>query len=140
VEEDDPHNTIRSHDLAGVAERPRGGCDALSSVRITDRERSILDAFVALGLLGSLGEVQGILGEHLSELDVERLVAYALRYGQGAATKRLGYALERLGADPETIRPLRDAPVRGYRLLDPQGSDRGPYLAAWNLRDNLKAE
>jgi len=36
------------------------------------------------------------------------------------------------------IRPLRDAPIRGYRLLDPHGPDRGPYVADWHLRDNLK--
>jgi predicted transcriptional regulator of viral defense system len=114
--------------------------DELSRVRITDRERTVLDAFVSPGFFGSIGEVLGILEEHLSELDVERLVSYALRYGQDAAIKRLGYALEQLGADPEAICPLRDVPVRGYRLLDPQGPDRGPYVAAWRLRDNLKAE
>jgi predicted transcriptional regulator of viral defense system len=114
--------------------------DELSRVRITDRERTVLDAFVSPSFFGSIGEVLGILEEHLSELDVQRLVSYGVRYGKDAAIKRLGYALEQFGADPDTIRPLRDAPVRGYRLLDPQGPDRGLYLAAWNLRDNLKVE
>jgi predicted transcriptional regulator of viral defense system len=98
----------------------------------------VLDTFTSPGFFGSIGEGLGILEEHLSQLDLQRLVAYALRYGQDAAIKRLGYALEQLGTDPETIRPLRDAPVRGYRLLDPQGPDRGPHIAAWRLRDNLK--
>jgi predicted transcriptional regulator of viral defense system len=113
--------------------------DELSRVFITDRERTVLDAFVSPGLFGSIGEVLDILKEHLSELDVKRLVSYALRYGQDATIKRLGYALEQLGADPGAIRPLRRAPIRGYRLFDPQGPDRGPAIAGWHLRDNLGA-
>lgn len=111
--------------------------DEFSRVPITDRERTVLDAFVAPDVFGSIGEVLGILDDHLPELDLSRLVAYALRYQQGATIKRLGYALEQGGAAPNALRPLRDAPIRGYRLLDPQGADRGPYIAAWNLRDNL---
>jgi predicted transcriptional regulator of viral defense system len=96
--------------------------------------------FVTPDIFGSIGEILGVLEEHLSEIDVQRLVSYAVRYGQDAAIKRLGYVLEELGADPEAIHPLHDAPIRGYRLLDPQGPDRGPYIAGWRLRDNLKGQ
>lgn len=111
--------------------------DEFSRVPITDRERTILDAFVSPDAFGSIGEVLGILEDYLPELDVPRLVAYALRYGQDATIKRLGYALEQLDVAPDIAGPLRDAPIRGYRLLDPQGPDRGPYRARWHLRDNL---
>jgi predicted transcriptional regulator of viral defense system len=114
--------------------------DEVSRVLMTDRERTILDAFVTPDIFGSISEILGVLEEHLSEIDVQRLVSYAVRYGQDAAIKRLGYVLEHLGADPEAIHPLRDAPIRGYRLLDPQEPDRGPYIAGWRLRDNLKGE
>jgi predicted transcriptional regulator of viral defense system len=111
--------------------------DEFSRVPITDHERTVLDAFVSPDVFGSIGEVLGILEGHLPELDIRRLVAYALRYGQDATIKRLGYALEQLDAGPDVVRLLRDAPIRGYRLLDPQGPDRGPYIAPWHLRDNL---
>lgn len=114
--------------------------DEVIRVRMTDRERTILDAFVTPTIFGSINEILGVLEEHLPEIDVQRLVSYAVRYGQDASIKRLGYVLEQLGADSETIHPLRAAPIRGYRLLDPQGPDRGPHIAAWRLRDNLKCE
>jgi len=113
--------------------------DEFSRVPITDRERTLLDGFIAPEYFGSLQEVVGALQEHLAEVDLTRLVSYALRYGQGAAIKRLGYILEQLGAAPTTIQPLLDAPVKGYRLLDPQGPAGGPHVARWQIRDNVAA-
>lgn len=111
--------------------------DEFSRVPITDRERTILDGFVAPEVFGSLQEVVGALQEHLGEVEVPRLVTYALRYGKGATIKRLGYVLEQAGVGPELLQPLQDAPIRGYRLLDPQGPDQGPHVTQWRLRDNV---
>jgi len=111
--------------------------DEFSRVRITDRERTVLDGFLAPGIFGSLSEILGVLDEHLGEIEISRLVAYALRYGQGATVKRLGYALEELGVSADVVRPLREAPISGYRLLDPHGPDFGRYVTAWHIRANL---
>jgi predicted transcriptional regulator of viral defense system len=113
--------------------------DESSRVPITDRERTVLDGFVAPDVFGSLHEIVGALEEHLLEIDMPRLVEYALRYGQGAAIKRLGYVLEQFGVDETVLRPLQEAPIRGYRLLDPQGQVQGPHIARWHIRDNVAA-
>ncbi|MBI3974582.1 MAG: type IV toxin-antitoxin system AbiEi family antitoxin domain-containing protein [Chloroflexi bacterium] len=113
--------------------------DEFSRVPITDRERTLLDGFVFSEVFGSIHEVVGALEEHLAEVDVPRLVAYAVRYGKAATIKRVGYVLEQLGVELGLLTPLREAPVRGYRLLDPQGPDRGAYVSAWHIRDNLAA-
>lgn len=111
--------------------------DEFSRVRITDRERTVLDGFLAPEVFGSVAEIMGALEEHLTEIEVPRLIAYALRYGQAATVKRLGYVLEALGVPSQVLRPLRDAPIHGYRLLDPQGPDEGRHTATWHLRLNL---
>jgi predicted transcriptional regulator of viral defense system len=111
--------------------------DEFSRVLITDRERTLLDGFVAPDVFGSLQEIMGALEAHLAEVDVKKLASYALRYGQGATIKRLGFVLEQLGADEEAIHPLLEAPVKGYRLLDPHAPERGPHVARWHIRDNL---
>lgn len=111
--------------------------DEFSRVHITDRERAIVDGFLAPEVFGSLPEIMGALEEHLAEIDVTRLVAYAIRYGQAATIKRLGYVLETLGVPADVIRPLREAPISGYRLLDPQGPNEGRYEATWRLRLNM---
>jgi predicted transcriptional regulator of viral defense system len=119
------------HDLVWV--------DEFSRVSITDRERTVLDGFISPEIFGSLHEVVGVLEEHLAEIDVSRLVDYALRFGQGATIKRLGYLLDRHSVSPEVLEPLREATINGYRLLDPQGPDEGPFDSSWKVRENLKA-
>jgi len=112
--------------------------DEFSRVAITDRERTILDGFVSPEVFGSLQEVLGALEEHLAELDLQRLASYAIQYRQGATIKRIGYIMEQLGAVPEVVQPLREFPVKGFRLLDPQGPSQGPHVSGWNIRDNLR--
>lgn len=111
--------------------------DETARVPITDRERTVLDGFVAPDVFGSFDEILGVIEEHLAQLDVEKLIGYALRYDRGAVIKRLGYALEQVGVAPARLAPLREAPIAGYRLLDPSGPEQGPFVAAWRIRDNL---
>lgn len=112
--------------------------DEFSRVPITDRERTVLDGFVSPRIFGSLQEVLGALEEHLGEIDLPRLTSYAVQYRQGAAIKRIGYILEQMGASSDVLQPLREFPVKGFRMLDPQGRARGTYVTSWNIRDNLR--
>ena len=111
--------------------------DETARIPITDRERTVLDGFVSPAIFGSIHEVLGVLEEHLTEIDIDKLVAYALRYGRGSVIKRLGYFLEQFDVPSSILEPLRDAPITSHRLLDPDGLDRGPYLARWRVRDNM---
>jgi predicted transcriptional regulator of viral defense system len=111
--------------------------DQRSRVAITDRERTLLEAFAHPAAFGGIGEGLGILEEHLAELDVPRLVAHALRYGATSVAKRLGFALERSGAPAKALEPLRVLPATGVRLLDPAGPPRGRCDRRWGVQDNL---
>jgi len=66
-------------------------------VPVTDRERTMLEGFASARMFGGLGEVLGILEEHLCEFDIDKLVGYALHYGKSSVIKRLGWALEQAG-------------------------------------------
>lgn len=111
--------------------------DQRSRVPITDRERTLLEAFAHPAAFGGIGEGLGILEEHLAELDLARLVAHALRYGATSVVKRLGFALERAGAPVATLEPLRSLPTTGVRLLDPASRARGRCDRRWGIQDNL---
>ena len=109
-----------------------------SRVRVFDRERALLDCFALPRRFGGLAEGLGILEEHLSELDLERLVAHALRYSKVVA-KRVGHALESSGVAAKSIEPLRLLPMTGYRALDPARPLIGERNRRWGLVDNLAA-
>jgi predicted transcriptional regulator of viral defense system len=109
-------------------------------ISITDKERTLLEGFSSPRSFGSLSEILGILEEHLGELDVDKLIAYALQYDNIAVVKRLGWALEHLGIDADRLQQLRDYPATGYRLLDPTKPKRGKYESRWMIQNNLKAK
>ena len=106
-------------------------------IPITDKERTILETFVSPRLLGGIGEALATLQEHIHELNLEKLVGYAVRYGKASAIKRLGWALERLGAPSEFVDRLEEIPIKGFRLLDPTRPRRGPYDKRWMIQNNL---
>ncbi len=109
-------------------------------VSITDPERTVLDMVAHPRLFGTLGTALETLEAHLERLDMERLVEYALRYDVGAVIKRLGWALETLGAPATVVEPLQTYPVRAYYPLDPTGPPGGTPVARWRVRDNLRRE
>jgi predicted transcriptional regulator of viral defense system len=106
-------------------------------VPIYDQERALLDCFALPRHFGSLAVGLGILEEHLDDLDVARLVSYALRYGKASVTKRLGWALERVGAPRGATSLLAEFPMHGARALDPTRPREGNYDARWMVIDNL---
>ena len=109
-------------------------------VQITDPERTMLDLFATPQVFGSLQTGLETLEAYWGQFDLDKLVAYALRYAVGATINRLGWALETLGAPESTIAPLRACPVRAWAQLDPTGPPGGTPVTGWQLRNNLYSE
>jgi predicted transcriptional regulator of viral defense system len=105
-------------------------------IKMTDPERTLLDGLTAPQLCGDFSEVLHAFEMRASKLDVERIVRYALKL-DAATAKRLGWILERQNVDPAKLEPLRNAPIKGYRVLDPGGPRRGPCDAGWMIQVNL---
>ncbi len=79
-----------------------------------------------------------IMEDVLSQIDLSRLITYALRYDVGAGIKRLGWLLEKMGADANLILPLKNFPVTGTILLDPNQPRSGKLDPSWQINENLK--
>ncbi len=109
-------------------------------IAITDPERTLLDLFAAPQVFGSLQVGLETLEAQLHHLNPEKLSAYALQYDVGAVIKRLGWALETLGAPERAVAPLRDYPLLAYSQLDPTAPSGGTPIARWHLRNNLQPE
>ncbi len=107
-------------------------------VAIFDRERSLLDAFQHFHIFGSLSVGLEALEEHLGELDLDRLVRYAVQLGVTAVVKRLGWALEQQSAPETVLAPLRSYPARGDAPLDPGRPSRGRHNSTWQVIENLR--
>lgn len=105
-------------------------------VTITDPERSLLDGLCRPKYCGDLAEVLSCFEVRGDELDVDRIVDYALKLDTATA-KRLGWVLENQGISPKRLERLEALPVKGYRRLDPSGPRRGRCNNRWMIQENL---
>ena len=72
------------------------------------------------------------------EINITRLVDYALRLGIGAVIRRLGYLLELYGLAPEMeLARLREMLTDTYLLLDPMLPKEGVHLRRWRIQLNI---
>lgn len=111
--------------------------DDRTRVPVTDRERTVLDLFNNPSRAGGFGEALAILEACHAELDLSKLISYALRLGVVAVAKRLGWALATFGIADDVLAPLIALPVKGVQALDPQRERRGAVIRRWKLIDNL---
>lgn len=105
-------------------------------VPVTDRERTLLDLFALPRVFGGLGEGLSVLERAADDVDLERLVAYAIRYDSIAVAKRLGWSLEQTGARQSALARLLRLPAAHFTALDPGRVRRGPRDRRWMIIDN----
>ena len=105
-------------------------------VTITDPERTLIDGLMMPRYCGDFAEVLHAFQVRGSNLDVKRIIDYALKLDT-ATVKRLGWVLEHLGVASTRLKPLLVVPVKGYRTLDPSGPRHGPCNRRWMIQENL---
>lgn len=107
-----------------------------STIKITDRERTILDCLMSPKYCGGFAEILHIIEQHLTELNLDKMIKYALQLDT-ATIKRVGWLLEHHGIAASQLESLQKIPIKGYRLLDPTGSHFGHYNSRWMIQENL---
>lgn len=107
-----------------------------SRIKMTDPERTLLDGLRMPQHCGDFAEVLHAFEVRGPKLDMDRIIRYALKL-DAATAKRLGWILERQGADTARLQPLRKVAIKGYRALDPSGPRQGPCDARWMIQVNL---
>jgi predicted transcriptional regulator of viral defense system len=105
-------------------------------VTITDPERTLLDGLSKPQYCGDFAEVLHAFEVRASELNLERIIEYALEL-DAATVKRLGWVLEHRGVEAPKLERLAEFPIKGYRKLDPTGPPNGPCNRHWMIQENL---
>lgn len=108
-------------------------------VNITDRERTALDLIARPDIFGGFSAAIEILENSTNQINMDRLVDYALKYDTGSVIKRLGWVLENLGFTGNSLERLRVYPVKRYYLLDPGLEETNAIKnPRWHITENLK--
>ncbi|WP_150112105.1 type IV toxin-antitoxin system AbiEi family antitoxin domain-containing protein [Desulfonatronovibrio hydrogenovorans] len=111
------------------------------SVQVSDPERTIIDCLKLPQHCGGLSETAKGLWIKKQELDLDRLIGYAVKVDVGAVIRRLGFLLEifQMASDSH-ISNLQQHLSKSYVLLDPVLPHEGKYLARWRLRLNMEPD
>ena len=111
------------------------------SVKVSDIERTVIDGLHLPAYCGGVTEVAKGLWMRRNDVKPERLIEYALRLGNGAVVRRLGYLLDMYKlAAPEALERIRHSLSATHAVLDPMLPPEGAYVAGWRLRLNVTPE
>lgn len=106
-------------------------------IPITDKERTLLDVFIYPKMFGGIGEALGILDNALANIDIQKLINYAIQYDKKSLIKRLGWSLEYFGISAKQLKPLLKIPINYYCRLDPSAPAIGACDKRWMIQNNL---
>jgi predicted transcriptional regulator of viral defense system len=109
-----------------------------TQVRISDVERTLLDALDYPLLLGSVSEALRHFSNAVQRADVRRLVRYAARGSRTSTCQRLAVLLERRGASARALAPLlsRTRETASVLSLWPDHSRHGRVHPKWRVVEN----
>ncbi len=102
---------------------------------VTDLERTLLDGLARPQFCGGLSEVLDAYQEHIEEVELVKIINYALKLGV-AVSRRLGWVLDHLEVGLDQIQCLAQRDHSGYRKLDPSRPPTGNYDPKWRLQLN----
>ncbi|WP_419950530.1 type IV toxin-antitoxin system AbiEi family antitoxin domain-containing protein [Candidatus Palauibacter sp.] len=135
--------------IVRVKPRKFFGCHAYRAgefqVKVTDREKTVLDCLDRPDLSGGVGEVGKALLTGDGDFDWDRMTNYLQRFGSGAVVKRLGFLVETVELthppEPATVNDWLDFLTAGISRLDPS-TPRKPHRIAtrWRIEVNLPEE
>lgn len=107
-------------------------------IKISEREKTIVDCLDRLEYSGGISEVAKALSYGRDEFDLAKMAYYAVKNGNKAVIKRLGYILELLNFEAaEAMDMLRRNLSSGYSPLDTMGDNEGRHLERWKLLINI---
>ncbi len=110
-------------------------------IKVSDLERTVIDGLRLSEYCGGFSEVAKGFWIRRQDMDVKRLVEYALMLDIGAVYRRLGYLLELFDAkEKDQLELLRKKLTASYALLDPLLPTEGNFIARWKLRLNVSPE
>lgn len=107
-------------------------------VRISDLEKTILDALAHPEYCGGITEIAKGIWIAKDKIDIRKMQKYVIKYEKNTVAKRLGYILDIFKIDqPELLNLLRSFVKDRYDLLDPTLSAKRADKNNWRLIDNV---
>ncbi len=107
---------------------------------ITDREKTIIDGLDIPRNVGGVSEIAKALSSSWKLLDERKLRQYAVKIGNSAVAKRLGFIMETLGLGDVAAFRAEVPRASGFSALDPNLPKSGKFSRRWGLHANAEVQ
>jgi predicted transcriptional regulator of viral defense system len=111
------------------------GYTSVGSIVIAEKEKAIIDSLLFPKYAGGIKEIKSCLDSAFNCLDKNKLIEYAIKMGNKAVIRRLGFLLEEKGF--KSLSKLKKNIGKGYELLDPTLSKKNNLNKTWLLDINI---
>jgi predicted transcriptional regulator of viral defense system len=111
------------------------GYISVGKITLAEKEKAIIDSLLMPKYAGGIKEIKISLEKALKEIDIKKLIDYAIKIDSKAVIRRLGFLLDQLKIKyPKKIEKLIG---KGYELLDPSLKKRNNLNKKWLLDINI---
>ncbi len=100
---------------------------------IAEPEKALVDSLFRTDLCGGLDEFTKCLSSAWMEIEEEKLVRYAIQFGNRSLLSRLGYLIEKLDLESSGVDSLLKERSRSYVTLDLEWERVGEYDSRWRV-------
>lgn len=112
------------------------GYKRMGDIIIAEKEKAIIDSLLFPKYSGGIKEIIKALKTGLKEMNIEKLMDYAVKVESKAAMRRLGFILEILN-HKNWLSRIKQNIGKGYELLDPSLKRKNNFNKKWLLDVNL---
>lgn len=108
----------------------------IGQITIAEKEKAIIDSLLFPKYAGGIKEITKCLKNSLNEINIDKLIDYAIKVKSKAILRRMGFILENLTG--KKLERLRKKIGKGYELLDPSLKRKNNLNHRWLLDINAQ--
>lgn len=109
----------------------------IGEIIIADKEKSIIDSLLFPKYSGGIKEIIKCLDKGIKDINMDKLLDYALKIENKLVLRRLGYILDEKFRMNKKLNIIRKKIGKGYELLDPNLMKKNNLNKKWLLDINI---
>ena len=112
------------------------GYTKIGGIIIAEKEKAIIDSLLFPKYSGGIKEIIKCMKVALKEININKLMDYAIRTENKAVLRRLGFILESINYK-KSLNNIKNKIGKGYELLEPSFKKKNNFNKKWLLDINI---